>query len=187
VSDIDPSFVRFRRPADLSFEAAALETAAPVFIELGESGKKPVIVRDGASVAVVRPLPDKLGDLLAGSDLVIFKVVSQSIAPGAVVPKGTSVDLVLAPPFRIPLNVFDNVHLALADQPVEAVFNNFIRNDPEVRNVLARNDSFESLSDRDKTILTQRAQAQNVQLDEQAGTNLAGLFGALQAANTFGA
>ena len=170
----------FRRPAAASGEAA------PVFIELGESSKKALIARDGVSIPVVKTLPDELDDLLAGGELIVFKVVSQSVAAGTVVPRGTAVDLVFAPPRRVPLRIFDGVHLELADQRAEQVFGTFIRDDAEVRNLLARNDSADTLSERDKSVLIQRAASQGMTLDERPGTNLAGLFGALQAASTFG-
>jgi hypothetical protein len=175
--------------ADIVGERApvrALTGGSPVFVELGEGAKKALISRDGVRVPLLKPLPDRLTAVFAGTDVVSQKVVSQSIAPGTIVPKGTAVDLVLTAPGRIPLDVFDGVHAQLRPRLLQDVFTTFVRDEPEVRNVLARNESAATLSERDRSILLDVAQRKNVSITEQPDAGLGGLFTALQVANTFG-
>lgn len=161
--------------------------AQPVFIELGRAAQRPLIARDGSPVPILHTLPDKIGDIVRGGDTVVVKVLTQSVPAGTTVPQGTSIDLMLSSPFNVPLGVFDGVHIALASRDVANVYNTFIREDPAVRNVLARSETFDTLSETDRGIITQAATANGVTVTNQAGSTLANVFVALQAANTFGA
>ena len=160
--------------------------AQTVFIELGESAQRPLISRDGALVPIIRSIPDKIADIIRGGEDVVVKVLSQSVRAGTNVPKGTTIDLMLSSPFNVPLDVFDGVHIGLASQSVGEVHTRFVKEDPQVRNVLARNDTFEKLNETDRSVIVRAAQAKGLSISDQAGNTLANLYTTLQAASTFG-
>ncbi len=171
---------------DIGQIAGLARAPQPVFIELGEAAKRPLIARDGAPVPVVKPIASKVDDLIRGGRDVIAKVLAQSIPAGTTVRQGTAIDLTLSEPLAVPLEVFDGVHVALAAKQVGEVFESFIRQSESVRNVLARNDTFEKLNDTDQAVIARAAEANNISISAQPGSTLGNLFTALQAANTFG-
>src|SRR2546427_2528654 len=137
--------------ADVSAAAVGRATTAgassggTVFVELGDAVQKAQIARDGVGVPQVRIDPDVLAGILAGRPRVVTKVVSQTVAPGTSVPRGTQVDIVLAEPFGLPAGVIRDIHVGLATRTVGNVFDTFIRNNAAVRNVIARHDSAATL------------------------------------------
>src|SRR5712691_6267024 len=80
--------------------AGSVKAAAPstVFVELGEASQKAQIARDGVGVPPIALNTVALQGLLAGRPQLVTKVVSQSVPPGTAVPRGTSIDVVLAQP-----------------------------------------------------------------------------------------
>src|SRR4051794_30009626 len=76
-----------------------------VFVELGQAAQKAQIARDGVAVPLIALNTTLLTQVLAGKPQVVSKVVQQSIAPGTAVPKGTSIDVVLAEPRQLPTKI----------------------------------------------------------------------------------
>jgi hypothetical protein len=168
--------------------AASIRTAAPstVFVELGEAAQTAQIARDGIGVAQVALNTDALQSLIAGRPQLITRVVSQSVAPGTAVPRGTSVDVVLAQPGILPIDVIRDPHLALSGRTLGNVYETFVRDNPAVRNVLARNEQAATLSTADQGVIQAAFQAQQVPITTEAGHTIEQAFGSLQAAFTFG-
>jgi hypothetical protein len=168
--------------------AASIRSAPPstVFVELGEAAQTAQIARDGIGVAQIALNADALQNLIVGRPQLITKVVSQSIAPGTAVPRGTSVDVVLAQPGILPIDVIRDPHLALSGRTLGNVFETFIRDNAAVKNVLARNEQAATLSTADQGIIQAAFQAQQVPITEEPGHTIEQAFGSLQAAFTFG-
>jgi hypothetical protein len=185
VGDIDPG----GSVAAAEGGTSVVRPAAPstVFVELGEAAQKAQIARDGVGVPQVKVNADVLSGIIVGRPEFVTKVVSQSVPPGTAVPKGTSIDIVLVQPGFLPTNVFTDTHTGLAGQPIGAVFENFLQNNPELRNVVARNDSPDTLSDADKSAIQAAFAAQNVPLSDTPGQTMEQGFKTLQAAFAFGA
>jgi hypothetical protein len=137
-------------------------------------------------VAQVALNADALQQLIVGRPQLITKVVSQSIAPGTAVPRGTSVDVVLAQPGILPIDVIRDPHLALSGRTLGDVYETFVRDNPAVRNVLARNEHAATLSTADQGVIQAAFQAQQVPITSEAGHTIEQAFGSLQAAFTFG-
>jgi hypothetical protein len=163
--------------------------AAPpstVFVELGEAAQTAQIARDGVGVAQVALNNDALAQLIAGRPQLVTKVVSQSIAPGTPVPRGSTVDVVLAQPGFLPIDVIRDPHVALTGRTLSNVYDTFVRDNPAVRNVLARNTTADTLTTADQGVLEAAFSAQDVPITTEPGQTLAQAFGSLQAAFTFG-
>jgi len=168
--------------------SVSVRAAAPstVFVELGEAAQTAQIARDGIGVAQVALNVDALQNLIAGRPQLVTKVVSQSVAPGTAVPRGTSVDVVLAQPGVLPIDVIRDPHLSLSGRTLSNVYESFVRDNPAVKNVLARNVQAATLSTADRGVIEAAFQAQDVTITDEPGRSIEQAFGSLQAAFTFG-
>lgn len=161
---------------------------ATVFVNLGDAEKQADIARDGVQVPLLRIDPSALAKAVPIVPRLQPRVVGQSIPAGTRVPVGTAVEVVLASPFDLPAKVVPDVHVALADTPLEEVFRTFVRDRDDVRAVLARNTSADTLSEGDRAVLRSALAARNIAVDDaQAGAGVRQAFTALQAAQTFNA
>lgn len=174
-------------PAAASAPLVRQAAASTVFVELGEAAQKAQIARDGVGVPQVQIDPTTLQGILAGRPQLVTKVVSQSVPPGTPVPKGTAIDVVLAQPGLIPIDVIPDPHVSLKGRTLGNVFDTFIKDSPDVRNVLARNDSAATLSTADQGVIQNAFQAQDIPIGTQPGQTIDQAFKSLQAAFAFGA
>jgi hypothetical protein len=166
--------------------AAPRKTQETVFVELGESVQKAQIARDGVQVAIVDINPLVLNEVIAGRPPVVTKVVSQSVAAGTSVPKGTAIDIVLAEPRRLPTRIIRDIHVGLEQRELGQVFDTFLRDDVTVRSVIARNERAETLSAADQAVLIGAFEQAQVPITTQPGHTVNEAFNTLQAAFTFG-
>lgn len=166
--------------------AAPRKTQETVFVELGESVQKAQIARDGVQVALVDINPLVLNEVIAGRPPVVTKVVSQSVAAGTSVPKGTAVDIVLAEPRKLPTRIIKDVHVGLEQRDIGQVFDTFLKDNVAVRGVIARNERPETLSSADQAVLVGAFEQAQVPITSQPGHTVNEAFNTLQAAFTFG-
>jgi len=143
------------------------------------------IVRDGKPVGQVLVNQDRISGVLVGYRPVNSRVVTQSIAAGVPVAKGTTINLVLAEPSRIPINVIDGVHAALVEETMSSMYDRFLKNDPELSNIVANAAAGASTPASDVAKVQQKAAAQGVQVTETAGQDFTAFMTGLQAAYTF--
>ena len=167
----------------MSVRAAAPST---VFVELGQAAQTAQIARDGIGVSQVALNFVALEELIAGRPQLVTKVVSQSVAPGTAVPRGTSVDVVLAQPGVLPIDVIRDPHLSLSGRSLSNVYESFVRDNPAVKNVLARNEQAATLSTADRGVIEAAFLAQDLTIGTEPGRTIEQAFGSLQAAFTFG-
>jgi len=169
-------------------QAVAPVTAQPstVFVELGEASQQANIARNGVQVPVVALDPAALQNFVGQTTKVVTKVVSQSIQPGVSVAKGTTIDLVLAEPTSIQVSVLQNAFIPLANQTLDTVYKNVVRDNPQVQSVLARNQSAATLSTADQATLTSALSAADTSVTTDPGHTMDAAFQTLQAAFTFG-
>src|SRR5262245_9380667 len=112
------NFAAAEAPAETFTEVAAA-AAAPrvpttVFVDLSTKPAETQVVREGFKVPTVDLVPDALRDYLAIIPKGQPRVVTQSVAAGTTVTRGTTIDLVLVEPGTIPGKIFDGHHLGLA-------------------------------------------------------------------------
>ena len=86
--------------------ASAQGEVRQVFVQLGESRTNANIKRDNYAIPSFELDEDVIDDIVIGP-VIRNKVVSQSIAPGTVVAKGTTIDLVLAPAGGLPGRIME--------------------------------------------------------------------------------
>ncbi|TML91507.1 MAG: hypothetical protein E6G08_00395 [Actinobacteria bacterium] len=169
-------------------QAAVPVTAQPstVFVELGSVSQQANIARNGVQVPVVTLNPAVLENVLGQTTRLVPKVVSQSIQAGVSVAKGTTIDLVLAQPASLKVKVLQNAFVPLAEETLDTVFKNVVRDNPQVQSVLARNISATSLSTADQATLTTALTQGGTAVTTDPGHTIDAAFNTLQAAFTFG-
>lgn len=144
------------------------------FIDLTPRIETPNVVREGFRVPI--PALDVSRSQFLLDDLVILpprdqpRVLGQSIRPGTLVPRGTAVDLTLAPPSVIMFDIFEAPHADLLGKPVTEVTEGLLQNS-QVREALLRFESPADVPAADKTMLINAFRGANVQVDDAAGGN----------------
>jgi hypothetical protein len=167
--------------------AVAAERERTVFVEIGEAVRSAQIVREGATVPVLDLDLELVEEALAGTQRIVNKVVSQSVAAGATVPQGTAVDIVLAPPRRLPIRIIRDAHVVLAERTMGEVFDELVRDNSAVRRAVARNQTADTLTETDRAAITTALRNADVPVsDDEPGRSVDSAFTALQAAFTFG-
>lgn len=152
-----------------------------VFVQLGESRTNANIKRNNYAIPSFELDQDVIDDIVIGP-IIRNKVVSQSIAPGTVVAKGTTIDLVLAPASSLPGRIIPNGHIFLAEQTMEQAYDLYLRDDPVMRRLLERNPDPDNMSTTDRAIVEERAG--QAELTEQPGRRPEDLVRSLHLART---
>lgn len=161
------------------------ETEREVFIELGDSSKKPNVKRDNFPIPVLEVDENQLEDFKSRRPKIVNRVVSQSIPAGTVVSEGSAVDLFLAPGDTVPGSLFTDGHLAVRELPLAAVHETFIERNQEVISLLARRPDAVELTDEEQAFVARQAQRNQVPLRDEPGMTVFDLFRSWQIANTF--
>jgi len=160
--------------------------AATVFVNLGAAAAAANIARNGVTVPILTIDPSRLIDAMPNFTLLEDRVVAQSVAPGTPVPKGTSIDLVLASPLGLPVGIVPNTHSGLQQQTMQSLYQTMVAPLPAIRGILARNSAPDTLTADDKAAIQGVLSQNDIALDDtNPATSFAAAFTALQAAATF--
>jgi len=156
-------------------------------VQVGDQPVAPTIVRGGEEVTApplnVGKVDDLIGRLVPILRVRVPRGVSQSIAPGTMVAKGTPIDIVLVPVSDIDFSLFDNVHDGLKAMSIESVLP--IIADPAVAPILQKA-SAADLTDADKATLIAKAGTIGVSVDDTVATkSTATLFDSFKNAKAF--
>ena len=176
-----------RLPNLASLNLSALSAATIQKVEVGTQPVVPTIVRGGQEVMApplnVGKVDDLIGRLVPIVRTAVPRAVSQSIAPGTMVAKGTPIDVVFVPVSDIDFSLFDNVHDGLKNLSVESVLP--IVADPAVASILQKG-AASDLTDADKQTLVAKVQPLGVTVnDTVTSESTATLFDSLKNARAF--
>lgn len=142
---------------------------AQAFAEVSPQTVKTNVVREGFAVPAVTwnlTAHDFFADnLVPVVPVQEPRVVSQTIAAGTPVPPGTRVNLVLAPPAKIPVSVFDHPHTAVVGKNVGDLTTGLLA-DNDFRKTLLKYNSAADVSPEDKVALTSAFNTAHVTIDE---------------------
>ena len=184
MSDFIGSF-DFGEREGLRFDAQRLQGPREVFIEVGDSKKKANVIRDKIPIPVVEVDKGILDEFVLERPKIVNKVVSQSIAAGAVVTEGAAIDLVMAPARSVPGKLFPTGHVFMRDQLLLDVYAEFVEDSPAIKKLLAQRPDAGDLTAADIGLLTEIAESRGVEVEETPGKSATDLFISLQIANTF--
>jgi hypothetical protein len=174
--------------SSLARKASAAFTAqeTTVFVDVGARKVDANITRDGVAISAL-PIDDVfIDDFFTGRPQIRTKVVSQSVPAGTPVPIGTAIDLVLAPPFQLPIGIVEGVHVDLRQRTLGSLYDQVIADDTELRRVLARNATADALTANDEAIVLGALNQLDIFISEEPGRDVAAGFQALKAGFTFG-
>lgn len=163
--------------------SSAAKQNETVFVQLGQSKTRADIIRDEYAIPGF-VIDDSIFDDIIVGPAVVNKVVSQSIAPGTIVAKNTTIDIVLAPPSTVPGRIILDGHLALGEATMESIYNDFVRDDPAVTAVLTRNPDVRRMSDSDRSLIVQAASERDVAVTSDVGQTVENLARTLHLAKT---
>lgn len=160
--------------------AAAVRVPTERIVDLEATKTRATIVRGGE--AVVTPIINVsraaavLDRFIPVPRMEVARSVTQSIASGTLVMRGTAIDVDFLPPSQVVLGIFDGVHLDLRDRNIGAVA--ALLADPEVAPALRKDAS--TLTPAERQNLTAKFAAANVGIDDASpdrslGAALAGL------------
>jgi hypothetical protein len=169
--------------------ASAAVTARPiqetVFVDVGAKRIDSQVVRDGIPVGVHAVDPERLGTAIVGRPILRVRIVSQSIPPGTPVPQGTSVNVVMANPFELPVGVISGTHLALRESLIGPTFTQLVQNNPQVQRIVARA-STGTLAPEDETAVREIFGQQGIEVTDEPGRDVGAAVESLRVLTTFG-
>ena len=163
----------------------------PVFVDVGSRTIDSQVARDGVPIGSFHIDPQVIGDIILRPPLEV-KVVSQSVAPGTPVPVGTTVNLDMAPPGRLPVGVVSGVHSQLADLHIADAFAQIVAGKPEINTIVAHAVA-NQLTTADTAAVRQifasvtDSAGNQVEIDDQPGTDINAAIETLRVLKTFGA
>jgi hypothetical protein len=161
--------------------SASAQRAQTVFVDVSQAATRADISRGGFALGEVAVNPGLLASFLDGLQIVQTKVVSQSIATGTAVARGTTIDIVLANPSTIPVNVVPGVHSAFSDLTMAQLNDRFATN-TAIKDIVRTTTSAGDLTTAQRDTLTTALQAANVPIDADHTVDSA--FAGIQAAFT---
>ena len=135
---------------------------------------KVVAFRQGVALQDVKLVDSVVTEALR-AQVKDFMVLRQSIPAGAAVPRGTTVDVVVAVTRDLSGRVSVNVHNAYSKQAIGLIADKVGRSDPVI-NVLANNPTSTTLSAEDKDVLVSFARESGVNIDNADEDQIGQLF-----------
>jgi hypothetical protein len=176
-----PGIINFGEAIGASSFRRAERTIA---IDIEESSTKAEISRGGFAVAEIAVNDAAVASFLDHLTIVQTKVVTQTIAAGVAVARGTAVDVVLAQTGNLPVVVIPGIHNAFADLTMAQLHTQFAAV-PEVRDLVRTRTDASQLTSNELTTLTAALQTRNIPVGTGAGETAQSAFTAIQAAFTF--
>jgi len=166
--------------------AAARAPIKDVTIDLDAAPQRANIVRDGREVVTPIANPERAKSVLENfipiARLSEPRSVSQSIAPGTIVSRGTAIDVEFLAREQVKIGIFEGVHVDLRDVLVTAPRVDDLLKDPEITAALAKPD----LTDNEKQNLRTKLTAANVAVDDATpDKSLGAAITGLRAAQAF--
>jgi hypothetical protein len=179
---------------EVRFAPGGVAQATPAFsfIDISDKPLKSTVVRDGKEVPFVQ-LNQAVVEQFVGSAVSVSaevpRVVSQSVPAGAKVPRGASVNLVLAPRNKIPVGVFAGGHPAFAAlagvRNVDDLVTTFLT--ATVANAVLDFDAPDKVPEATRTVIANELLAKGVTIDpNDKARDFAAAFNTLKGAAVFG-
>jgi hypothetical protein len=161
--------------------------SGPVLVDIGADPIEANITRGGVQVPnlpIDRIVLTGIIDSLPVKPR--LKVVRQSVEAGRAVERGTLVDLVLAEPADLPVHIVTGVLEQLRGRKISQVFDDFVAEQPPIRQILAERGQAAELSPTDKQTIVGVLGQGGITVDPDDDEAMAGAFVALQTAQLFG-
>ncbi len=160
-------------------------SSLPVFVDVGSRKISSQVERDGVPIGTLPINKAVLDEAILTRPILQVKVVSQSVPPGTPVPVGTTVDLVMANPFTLPVGVIDGVHEQFRGIPIREAYDRLVGTNPLVNRIVTHSVAGQ-LSNEDNAAVREIFGQAGVDVTDQPGTDLNAAVATLVALTTFG-
>lgn len=174
--------------AVMGLRASAPVFSMPVFVDVGSRKIDSQVERDGVPIVPLQINPDILKDVVLQRPPLLVKVVSQSVAQGTPVPVGTTVDLVMAPPFKLPVGVVSGVHVGIRDLNIGDAYQQLNVQDPRVSRLVARaaSNQLDAADRAEVREIFEAADIEGVEITDEPGRDVNAAVETLKVLKTFG-
>lgn len=174
--------------AVMGLRASAPVFSMPVFVDVGSRKIDSQVERDGVPIVPLQINPDILKDVVLQRPPLLVKVVSQSVAPGTPVPVGTTVDLVMAPPFKLPVGVVSGVHVGIRDLNIGDAYQQLNVQDPRVSRLVARaaSNQLDAADRAEVREIFEAADIEGIEITDEPGRDVNAAVETLKVLKTFG-
>lgn len=174
--------------AVMGLRASAPVFSMPVFVDVGSRKIDSQVERDGVPIVPLQINPDILKDVVLQRPPLLVKVVSQSVAPGTPVPVGTTVDLVMAPPFKLPVGVVSGVHVGIRDLNIGDAYQQLNVQDPRVSRLVARaaSNQLDAADRAEVREIFEAAEIEGIEITDEPGRDVNAAVETLKVLKTFG-
>ena len=168
--------------------ASAPVSSMPVFVDVGSRKIDSQVERDGVPIAPLQINPDVLKDIVLQRPPLLVKVVSQSVPPGTPVPVGTTVDLVMAPPFQLPVGVVSGVHVGIRELNIGDAYQRLNVQDPRVSRLVARaaSNQLDAADRAEVNEIFEAADIEGIEITDEPGRDVNAAVETLKVLKTFG-
>lgn len=156
-----------------------------VFVDVGARRIDANVTRDGLPVGIHQIDQDILGDLIIDRPITRYTIVSQSVPAGTPIAVGTSIDVTITQPGRLPVGVVLGTLTAFRNRTMADAFQGVIAGNPQARRIIARAASG-PLSGEDESVVRQIFLNQDVPITEEPGHDIGAALATLNAINAFG-
>ncbi|HKE20262.1 MAG TPA: PASTA domain-containing protein [Kofleriaceae bacterium] len=150
-----------------------------------ESVTNYVVKRSGVKVPKAEVVADRIDEELALDEAVAETVVSVFPPPGSTVPRGTKVDITLAPTWNLRPGILKIHHLGMADRTFESIYQGLLASD-DMRRIVSENRSSVSMSEQDRGRVLTVLRQNNVDVTAEPGRDFDSALSTLRGALTFG-
>ena len=151
--------------------SASAQRAQTVFVDVAQTATRAEISRGGFALGELAIDPGLIASAIIDFPVFITKVVSQSVLAGVAVARGTAIDLVLANPSNIPVNVVPGVHSAFQGLTMQQLNDRFSAN-TTIRDIVRQATSADALTTAQRDTLTTALQQADVPIDACAHRRL---------------
>jgi hypothetical protein len=143
--------------SDSSFSVSSKRAEKTIFVDLDDKPVKAKVVRGGKQVPRVVPDNARIDEFLSGVPVLrprlSPRVVAQGIAPGIKVAPGTEINLILTERSRVPLGIFDDIHVAVRETSVETMLVR-VESSKVLQDLVLKYDNADEVTDEDKLVIT---------------------------------
>jgi hypothetical protein len=172
-------------PSALSGLRGTTASSLPVYVDVGSRKIESQIERDGVPIGVLPINKEILEEAILVRPILQVKVVSQSVPAGTPVPVGTTVDLVMAAPGRLPVGVVSGVHDAFKEFTIADAHAALVADNPLVNRIVTHATEGQ-LSAEDANAVKEIFSNANVEVTDEPGKDLNAAVATLSMLKTFG-
>jgi hypothetical protein len=150
-----------------------------------ESVTNYVVKRSGIKVPKAEVVADRIDEELNLDEAVAETVVSVFPPPGSTVPRGTKVDITLAPTWNLRPGILKIHHFDMTERTFENIYTTVLASD-DMKRIVSENRSAASMTEQDRGRVLTTLRQNNIEVTAEQGRDFDSALSTLRGALTFG-